>query len=136
MSKNTFKVVKTDAEWQQELTPEQFHVARLKGTERAFTGKLYKEKRDGTYNCICCNTPLFKSNTKYESGSGWPSFWDPISPDAVVTETDTTHGMTRTEVMCATCGAHLGHVFPDGPRQTTGMRYCINSVSMDFSPEE
>ncbi len=136
MSENKFKVVKTDDEWQKELTPEQFAVARLKGTERAFTGKLYKEKRSGTYNCICCNTPLFKSDTKFESGSGWPSFWDPVSPEAVVTETDTSFGMARTEVMCAACGAHLGHVFPDGPRQTTGLRYCINSVSMDFTPEE
>ncbi|OYT72103.1 MAG: peptide-methionine (R)-S-oxide reductase [Chloracidobacterium sp. CP2_5A] len=131
-----FPIQKDDAEWQAKLTPEQYYVARLKGTERAFTGKLYREKRAGTYNCVACGAPLFSSETKYESGSGWPSFWSPITPDAVVTELDLSHGMRRIEVMCAQCGSHLGHVFDDGPRETTGLRYCINSVSMDFKPAE
>ncbi|SEG44239.1 peptide-methionine (R)-S-oxide reductase [Bryocella elongata] len=126
------KVLKTEAEWRAELTPEQYNVLREKGTERAFTGKLYSNHDDGIYHCAACNAPLFKSDTKYDSGSGWPSFWEPISPTAVVLHEDTSHGMRRVEVTCATCGSHLGHVFPDGPRETTGERYCINSASLGF----
>ena len=136
MSENTAgspaKVEKTEAEWRAELTPEQYHVLREKGTERAFTGKLTNNHDDGIYHCGACNAPLFKSDTKFESGSGWPSFWDPVSPTAVVLHEDTSHGMRRVEVTCATCGSHLGHVFPDGPRETTGQRYCINSASLEF----
>ncbi len=131
-----FPIQKDEAEWQAQLTPEQYYVTRLKGTERAFTGKLYREKRTGTYHCVACGAPLFSSETKYESGSGWPSFWAPIAPDAIVTELDLSHGMRRIEVMCAQCGSHLGHVFEDGPRETTGLRYCINSIAMDFKPAE
>jgi peptide-methionine (R)-S-oxide reductase len=129
-----FEVVKTDAEWKQELTPEEFRVLREAGTERAFTGDLLHVKEDGTYVCAACGQPLFASDTKFESGTGWPSFWQPIDDDAVVTETDRTFGMKRTEVLCGRCGGHLGHVFPDGP-EPTGLRYCMNSVSMDFAPE-
>ncbi|MCS7080735.1 MAG: peptide-methionine (R)-S-oxide reductase MsrB [Chloracidobacterium sp.] len=132
----SFPIQKDEAEWQALLTPEQYYVTRLKGTERAFTGKLYWEKRTGTYHCVACGAPLFSSETKYDSGSGWPSFWAPISPDAIVTELDLSYGMRRIEVMCAQCGSHLGHVFDDGPRETTGLRYCINSISMDFRPAE
>ncbi|MFC6646389.1 peptide-methionine (R)-S-oxide reductase MsrB [Granulicella cerasi] len=128
------RVEKTDAEWRAQLTPEQYHVLREKGTERAFTGALYKVTDEGVYHCAACNAPLFKSDTKYDAGCGWPSFWDPITPDAVHYHEDTTYGMRRVEVTCATCGSHLGHVFPDGPRQTTGQRYCINSVSLGFTP--
>jgi peptide-methionine (R)-S-oxide reductase len=131
----TKKVEKSEAEWRAELTPEQYYVLRQKGTERAFTGALYNNHTDGLYHCAACNAPLFKSETKFESGSGWPSFWDPVSPGAVVLHEDTSHGMRRVEVTCATCGSHLGHVFPDGPRETTGQRYCINSASLGFSPE-
>ncbi len=129
------KVEKSEAEWRAELTPEQYYVLRQKGTERAFTGVLYNNHADGLYHCAACNAPLFKSETKFESGSGWPSFWDPVSPDAVMLHEDTSHGMRRVEVTCATCGSHLGHVFPDGPRETTGQRYCINSASLGFSPQ-
>lgn len=129
------KVQKTEAEWRALLTPEQFHVLREKGTERAFTGALYENHDNGIYNCAACGAPLFKSETKYESGSGWPSFYIPISPDAVEAHEDTTHGMRRVEVTCATCGGHLGHVFPDGPRPT-GERYCINSASLNFEPKK
>lgn len=129
------KVHKTEAEWRELLTPEQFHVLREKGTERAFTGALYENHDSGIYNCAACGAPLFKSETKYESGSGWPSFYIPISPDAVEAHEDTTHGMRRVEVTCATCGGHLGHVFPDGPRPT-GERYCINSASLNFEPKK
>lgn len=125
-------VHKTEAEWRAELTPEQYHILREKGTERAFTGKLYNNHDDGVYHCAACNAPLFKSDTKYDSGSGWPSFWEPISPTAVVLHEDNSHGMRRVEVTCATCGSHLGHVFPDGPRETTGERFCINSASLEF----
>lgn len=121
----------TDAEWRQRLTPEQFNVTRKGGTESPFTGKYWDSKTDGTYNCVCCGTPLFESSTKFESGSGWPSFFQPISEDAVRTIEDRKFGMVRTEVVCATCDAHLGHIFPDGP-QPTGMRYCMNSVSLDL----
>jgi peptide-methionine (R)-S-oxide reductase len=128
------KVQKTEAEWRELLTPEQFHVMREKGTERAFTGALLNNHEDGIYHCAACDAPLFTSDKKFESGSGWPSFWLPVSEDAIEAHEDNTHGMRRVEVTCAKCGAHLGHVFPDGPKPT-GMRYCINSASLDFSKQ-
>lgn len=128
------KVHKTEAEWRELLTPEQFHVMRQKGTERAFTGALLNNHETGTYNCGSCGSPLFTSDKKFDSGSGWPSFWLPVSTDAIEAHEDDSHGMRRIEVTCATCGAHLGHVFPDGP-QPTGMRYCINSASLTFDKQ-
>lgn len=128
------KVELNEAEWRTRLTPEQFHVLREKGTERAFTGALVNNHADGMYHCAACNAPLFKSDTKFDSGSGWPSFFEPLSPDAVELHEDNTHGMRRVEVTCATCGSHLGHVFPDGPNPT-GERYCINSASLGFEKQ-
>ncbi len=129
------KIRKSDEEWARELTPEQFNICRKKGTERPFTGELNDCKTPGTYVCGCCGNSLFDSETKFESGSGWPSFWAPIAEDAVATEEDRGLFMRRTEVLCAACDAHLGHVFEDGPAPT-GLRYCMNSVAMKLEPSE
>jgi peptide-methionine (R)-S-oxide reductase len=123
------KVQKTDAEWRTQLTPEQYGVLRRAGTERAGSGEYAHTKDAGVYRCAGCGAPLFRSDTKYESGTGWPSFWEPVSPGAVAERTDESHGMSRTEVLCATCDGHLGHVFPDGP-PPTGRRYCMNSLAL------
>lgn len=128
------KIVKDDSEWRNNLTPEQYAITRCSATERPFTGPWLDEKREGTFVCVCCGSELFRSDTKYESGSGWPSFFDAIKPGVIATKEDTSHGMRRIEILCAKCDAHLGHVFPDGPKPT-GLRYCTNGHALDFKPD-
>jgi peptide-methionine (R)-S-oxide reductase len=128
------KIVKSDAEWKQILTPEQYAVLRGHGTERPFTGEYVRSKTPGVYECAACGQPLFSSDTKFESGTGWPSFWDVIEAGSVELRHDNSYGMIRVEVLCSRCGSHLGHVFDDGPRDTTGQRYCINSVALKLVP--
>jgi peptide-methionine (R)-S-oxide reductase len=129
------KVTKTDAEWREELTPEQYEVLRQAGTEPAFTGRYWNAHDDGVYRCAGCGTELFSSDTKFDSGTGWPSFTEPAVAEAVETREDNAYGMVRTEVVCRNCGGHLGHVFPDGPRDQGGLRYCINSAALELEPK-
>ncbi|MBW2383008.1 MAG: peptide-methionine (R)-S-oxide reductase MsrB [Deltaproteobacteria bacterium] len=129
------KVEKTNDEWRKQLTPDQYEVARQAGTERAFTGKYWDTKTPGSYRCVCCDAELFHSDTKYDSGSGWPSFYEPVSKESVREQSDSSMGVVRTEVLCSQCDAHLGHVFPDGPAPT-GQRYCLNSLSLDLRADE
>jgi methionine-R-sulfoxide reductase len=127
-------ISKTDSEWRAQLTPDQFHIARGQGTERPFCGTLLDNKRSGVYTCVCCGLPLFTSSAKFNSGTGWPSFFQPVAVENVLTRSDESHGMVRTEILCARCDAHLGHVFPDGPAPT-GLRFCVNSESLNFTDE-
>ncbi len=129
------KVVKSDAEWQKQLTREQYQIARAKGTERPFCGTLLDNHMEGVYACVCCGLPLFSSDSKFNSGTGWPSFFQPVAKENVIEHSDTTHGMVRSEILCARCDCHLGHVFDDGPRPT-GLRFCVNSESLKFTPND
>ena len=128
------KIEKSDEQWREQLTPEQYYVCREKGTERPFSGEFCHHERDGTYTCVCCGAVLFESDTKFDAGCGWPSFWAAAAQGAINEHIDTSHGMVRTEITCAQCDAHLGHVFPDGP-EPSGLRYCVNSVSLGFEEE-
>jgi peptide-methionine (R)-S-oxide reductase len=134
-TENSQKIEKTESEWRKQLSDQQYHVTRECGTEPAFTGKYWNSKDKGTYNCVCCGAPLFQSESKFDSGTGWPSFYKPVDESAITELTDRTYGMTRVEARCAKCDAHLGHVFPDGPNPT-GLRYCMNSASLDLKADQ